>query len=110
MNPSKSASDDCECVVCFFITKGVSTSPFIEKLAIINKGRPKPSMKNLKTKLKTCTRHFNAEKTYEQYEWLTGCENRNKLFCWKCRRIHSFMTTLLTNLPNTIEELSYTTK
>lgn len=79
-----SGSGDCECVVCFLISKGFSTLPFAEKLAIINKGRLKPSMKNLTTKIKTCIRHFNAEKSYKQYEWLTGCENKNKLFCWPC--------------------------
>ncbi|XP_050516637.1 zinc finger MYM-type protein 1-like [Diabrotica virgifera virgifera] len=41
-------------------------------------------MKNLTNKIKTCIRHFNSEKSHEQYEWLTGCEFRNKLYCWSC--------------------------
>ena len=56
---------------------------FSRKLNLVKKGRCKPPMKNLTTKIKTCTRHFNTE-FYKQYEWLTGCENRNKLFCWPC--------------------------
>ncbi|XP_030750580.1 zinc finger MYM-type protein 1 isoform X1 [Sitophilus oryzae] len=41
-------------------------------------------MKNLTTKMKNCIRHFYPEKYYEQFKWLTGCENKTKLFCWPC--------------------------
>lgn len=74
----------CECVVCALIIKGFSTLNFTQKLLLITKGRPTPAMKNLTTKMKNCVRHFYPEKTYEQFKWLTGCENISKLFCWPC--------------------------
>lgn len=76
--------DKCDCVVCALLAKGFSTLSFAEKLKIITKGRAKPPMPNLATKMKTCTRHFYPEKSYEQFKWLTGCGTQSKLFCWPC--------------------------
>ena len=74
----------CSCVVCCLLDKRFSSRNFNEKMDIIKKGRSTPTKKNLTTKIKTCSRHFNADKTYKQYDWITVCEIKNKLFCWPC--------------------------
>lgn len=71
------------CIVCSLLKKGFSSYSFADKLSAIEKGRPKPPLRKLTTKIKTCTRYFHAD-LYNQYEWLTGCETIGKLFCWCC--------------------------
>ena len=71
------------CKVCEVLTKGFSNCSYAEKKEIIDKGKAKPPLHNLTTKINTYTRHFNVD-LYETVEWLTGCENKCKLFCWPC--------------------------
>ena len=59
-----------------------------EKLLIVQSKKPKPELKNLSTvcktnKRSTYIRHFSIS-YYQTVEWLTGCEEKNKLFCWPC--------------------------
>jgi hypothetical protein len=60
---------------------------FSEKLSIVSNGKPCPELPLLKTVHKTktevYTRHFSTAH-YKSVDWLTGCEKRNKLFCWPC--------------------------
>lgn len=64
------------------LVNGFSCRSFQEKMDIIKKVRPTPDIK-LETKTKNCIRYFNKEK-YTKYEWLSGCENKNSLYCWPC--------------------------
>lgn len=81
--PSTVENIICVCVVCDLLKKGFSTYSFQDKLDIIRNGRPTPDLKHLKTKVKSCNRYFNIE-MYSSNQWLTGCENLCKLFCWPC--------------------------
>jgi hypothetical protein len=74
------------------IGKKFSSPSFGEKLSIISNGKPTPELPLLKTVHKTktevYTRHFSTAQ-YKTVEWLTGCEKRNKSFCWHCFLISS---------------------
>jgi hypothetical protein len=50
---------------------------------IYNQGRATPSLPEMTSKNKKCTRKFH-DYYYEKYPWLTGCVELNKLFCWSC--------------------------
>ncbi|XP_055623993.1 myoneurin isoform X3 [Toxorhynchites rutilus septentrionalis] len=55
--------------------------------SIISRGRPTPALpclaKECRYKGKVFTRRFKKD-NYSRYDWLTGCEIQNKLFCWPC--------------------------
>ena len=73
--------------VSSLIEKNFSSRSFEEKLSIVKNGKPTPGMTNLqqvhKHASKTITRTFSPSK-FEEISWLTGCNERNKLFCWPC--------------------------
>lgn len=56
-----------------------------DKLQIVKKGRPQPSLLDLKCvhkeKNRTYTRCFN-DKNYKKYMWLTGSTKSQELYCW----------------------------
>lgn len=54
-----------------------------EKQDIVRKGRPTPELASLIQPGKTCVRRFQVS-NYERYPWLTGSEEKRKLFCWEC--------------------------
>lgn len=71
-------------IVNYLLDKKFSSLDFDDK-AFIHKLKPTPVMKNL---INTGhqgknNRAFNIN-WYSKYEWLTGSEIRNKLFCWHC--------------------------
>ncbi|XP_030757705.1 zinc finger MYM-type protein 1-like [Sitophilus oryzae] len=78
--------ENCVCIVCCILKSGFSSRSFLDKTNIINSGRPMDLI-NLETKVekstKKFTRHFHLG-FYEKYDWLTGCKNVSKLFCWPC--------------------------
>lgn len=53
-----------------------------ERREIIWRGRPTPPLSITKD-CKVYQRHFQAN-SYDRIQWLCGCPNRNKLFCWPC--------------------------
>lgn len=69
------------------LEKPFSMRTLQEKLEVVRKGRPKPPLPNLvsehKGKKDCYIRHFSISQ-YESVEWLTGCPDSNKLFCWPC--------------------------
>ena len=56
---------------------------FDEKKAIVAADRPKPKSEQLIEINKQANRGFSVAK-YEKYEWLTGSELKNRMFCWTC--------------------------
>ena len=60
---------------------------FQEKLQVKQRGRDTPALDNLsiiaKSHGKMYTRKFSKE-WYKKKDWLCGCEERNKLFCFQC--------------------------
>ena len=46
-------------------------------------GRPKPKLEQLIEINKHAIRRFRVAK-YEKYDWLTGSELKNRMFCWTC--------------------------
>lgn len=80
---ARASGNACTCVICGLLKKRFSSYSFQEKADLITAGRPTPCLKNLSAKTKQSNRYFNV-KIYDNYEWLTACENINKLFCWPC--------------------------
>lgn len=72
-----------ECVVRRLLNSGFGSRNNADQMAIVKEGRPMPSLPNVKSKNKTCTRKFH-EYYYNNITWLTGCHELNKLFCWPC--------------------------
>lgn len=68
-------------------TNPFSLLTFAEKVTLVEKGRPCPSIKNLsltvKDKDKTYVRHFSVT-NYEHYSWMCGSDTLSKVFCWPC--------------------------
>ena len=63
-----------------------SSLPLERKLEIKNLGRPIPEInitKSTKNKEREIKRMFNLG-IYNKNEWICGCENTNKLFCFPC--------------------------
>ena len=56
---------------------------FEEKKAIVAACRPKPKLEHLIEIYKHANRRFSVAK-YEKYDWLTGSELKNRMFCWTC--------------------------
>ena len=56
---------------------------FEEKKATVAAGRPKPKLEQLIKVYKHANRQFSVAK-YEKYDWLTGSELKNRMFCWTC--------------------------
>lgn len=54
-----------------------------EQNEIIEKGRPTPPLPKLVKSYRNVSRKFNP-KNYQRHEWLCGCQDLNKLFCWYC--------------------------
>lgn len=74
---------NCNCVIEVLLEKGFSIHNVDAKMAIKKKGKPSPSLTNLKTVYKKVTRNFNP-KNYNTHEWLSGCEKQCGLFCLCC--------------------------
>lgn len=72
----------CNCLIERLFDRSFGSRTFDEKKVIIEHGRPIPFL-NITTVIKRCTRHFSNQ-YYEQFVWLTGCKEKNKLFCWAC--------------------------
>ena len=64
------------------LEKPFSQREFEEKRNIVLQSRPTPSLSITKN-CKDYDRHFNVSH-YERVQWLCGCPQRNKLFCWPC--------------------------
>ena len=56
---------------------------FEKKTAIVAVWRPKPKLEQLIEINKHAKRRFSVAK-YEKYDWLTGSELKNRMFCWTC--------------------------
>ena len=73
--------------VSSLLEKNFSFRSFDEKLSIVRNGKPTPDVTNLQQVCsqasRTTTRTFSPSK-FEEISWLTGCNERNKLFCWPC--------------------------
>ncbi|XP_029703746.1 zinc finger MYM-type protein 1-like isoform X1 [Takifugu rubripes] len=74
--------DDSD-LVADLLRKPFSSRTLKEKLDIVRKGRPTPELASLSQPGKTCVRRFQVS-NYERYPWLTGSEEKCKLFCWEC--------------------------
>ena len=56
---------------------------FEEKKAIVAADRSKPKLEQLIEINKHANRRFCVAK-YEKYDWLTGSELKNRMYCWTC--------------------------
>lgn len=80
---------EVESVIEDLLKKSFSSRVFADKMQIWMNGRPTPLLANLVTEKKhkcdrkSYTRHF-MHSNYDKLEWITGCANLNKLFCWPC--------------------------
>ncbi|XP_055529143.1 GDNF-inducible zinc finger protein 1 isoform X4 [Wyeomyia smithii] len=75
------------CAICLFRAHPVETLSELTIAAVIGRGRPIPALpllsKECRYKGKVFTRRFKKD-NYLRYDWLTGCDIENKLFCWPC--------------------------
>lgn len=79
-----SLTHECNCAIESILKQSLGSRSFNEKCDIINKGRPTPHLKNLKSKASGgYDRHFNPI-WYTEYPWLCGCTKFSKVFCWPC--------------------------
>ena len=84
-----STSISTSCSVNELLQKSFSLKSFEEKNIIIKNSKPCPPLSGLlssykhRKQEKEYTRHF-SERQYSSISWLTGCNIRNKLFCWPC--------------------------
>lgn len=88
MNSTTSFSGNnnyCNCIIenNKLLLKSFGSNNFVEKQNIINKGRPTPTLPDLKSKCKNNFRYFNPP-YYNSNKWLCGCEKTQKLYCWPC--------------------------
>ena len=74
--------EDIDLVEDIIITP-FSRQTFQEKLDIVRRGRPTPTLQSLSQAGKGFVRHFQSS-NYERYQWLTGSEKHCKLYCWEC--------------------------
>ena len=74
--------EDIDLVEDIIITP-FSRLTFQEKLDIVRRGRPTPTLQSLSQAGKGFVRHFQSS-NYERYQWLTGSEKHCKLYCWEC--------------------------
>jgi hypothetical protein len=74
-----------ECDYAFerFLKRGFNSRDLSENKIIVERGRPICELPELKAQTKLCGRKFNLEQ-YSKTEWLSGCHNIGKLFCWPC--------------------------
>lgn len=63
-----------------------SRRTFQEKLDIVRRGRPTPTLASLSQSGKGFVRHFQIA-NYERYQWLTGSERVIEVFLRKERRM-----------------------
>lgn len=76
---------DCDCLVCDLLKKSFYSRSYDEQLVVILKGRPVPAITLTQPqKGQQYTRNFVAGSFYDKYEWLTGCPQRKKMFCFSC--------------------------
>ncbi|KAL9699115.1 hypothetical protein quinque_002556 [Culex quinquefasciatus] len=75
------------CSICLVRENPVETLSGTMIAKVIERGRPTPPLpllaKECRYKGKAFTRRFKSE-NYMRYNWLSGCELENKLFCWPC--------------------------
>lgn len=75
------------CAICLFREHPSETLSDMVIAAVIARGRPIPALpllsKECRYKGKVFTRRFKKD-NYLRYDWLTGCDVENKLFCWPC--------------------------
>ncbi|XP_066902219.1 uncharacterized protein [Halyomorpha halys] len=103
----KSDSDEecngCDCIIEELLVKPFEGRDYHNKFSIITNGRPMPSMINLFSKTRTCTRRFNPI-TYETCSWLCGCGKTLKLYCWPCilfsKDVNHWMSSGISDLNN----------
>ena len=78
-----------QCIIDELLLTNFSSRSFADKMIIVKNGRPCPPMPNLiskhpgKTKKDEFTRHFSITQ-YKLVSWLSGCKDKNSLFCWPC--------------------------
>ena len=70
-------------LVADIITTPFSRRTFQEKLDIVRRERPTPTLASLSQRGKGFVRHFQIT-NYERYPWLTASERHCKLYCWEC--------------------------
>ena len=74
-------------MISSLLEKPFSSRTFDEKREIVERGKPKPDMKDLTTVCKggtkTVIRKFSSSK-FDEIPWLTGCATSQKLYCWPC--------------------------
>jgi hypothetical protein len=80
---TSSEYSNCKCILEQLSEKPFSTFNHAEKIDIIQRGKPRPSLPNLKTETKKCVRYFQ-DKFYDNVSWLCGCGKTGKLYCWPC--------------------------
>ncbi|XP_069670967.1 zinc finger MYM-type protein 1-like isoform X2 [Periplaneta americana] len=74
---------ECNCQIEKILKHGFDSQDFSQKKRIIELGRPMSDLKKLRVQTKSCVRKFNLE-YYSKVDWLCGCSNLAKLFCWPC--------------------------
>lgn len=74
---------NCNCEIENILKRGFGSLEFSGKKRIIETGRPMNELKELKVQTKACVRKFNHEQ-YAKTQWLCGCRDIGKLFCWPC--------------------------
>lgn len=72
-----------EDVVAELLSVPFSRRTFVDKMKIVEKGRPTPEEFDLAQPSKSYVRHFQAS-NWERYSWLTGSVKHKKLYCWHC--------------------------
>lgn len=80
---SSASSSRC-CIIDSLRKVSFGSHNFEDKKLIIINGRPMPKMDDLKTKTKSCFKHFRADVYYDKFKWLTACADSKKLYCWPC--------------------------
>lgn len=97
-------------IVNYLIVNKFSKFKFEDKMFIVNDvERPCPEMKQLVNHTKSCNRGFTVA-WYTKFDWLTGSEVRNKLFCWYCllfaeKEQNPWKTSGVDNLKNLYKSL-----
>ncbi|XP_066905944.1 uncharacterized protein [Halyomorpha halys] len=97
------------CQVCNMILVGFSKYTPGEQAEIIRKGRPTPKLENLFTNTSSGKKSF-CSKQYDYHEWLTGCEQRCKLYCWPCLLFSERANPWTTSGISDVVNLSYSAK
>jgi len=74
------------------LEKPFATRPFEEKLCIVKTGKPKPAMPDLTSPCRLGSKMINrtfSSSRFSEVTCLTGCNVKNKLYCWPCLLLSS---------------------